>query len=128
MAIKYKKVKQRIINKSGEEKEVYYARACKRRRVDLNEVADHLSQLTTLSRPDVYCVLIALADTIPHYLLNNKSVELGDLGTISLHFTSNSNESEKEVTWRSIKDLKVQFRAGKRIKEKLKHASFKMVK
>lgn len=127
MSINYKKVKQIIKDQNGNEKEIYYARACQRQRVKLDKLAERIASYCTLSSVDVKSVLIALTDTIPDYLLDNKSVELGDLGTISLHFTSESTESEDEVTWRSIKDMRVQFRAGKRIKKQLKQVNFKLV-
>ncbi|MCT4589946.1 MAG: hypothetical protein N4A71_19125 [Carboxylicivirga sp.] len=128
MALKYKKVKQIVKDKSGQEKEVFYARSCKRQKIELNVVAEHIASYTTLSRGEVHAVLLALADTIPNYLLDNQSVELGDLGIISLHMSSRCEEKEEDVSWRSIKDLKVQFRAGKRLKNRIKHASFKWVK
>ncbi len=128
MSLKYKKVRQPVADADGNQREIHYARACKRRRVKLDEVAEHIASYTTLSRGEVHSVLIALTDSIPGYLLDNQSVELGDLGTLSLHFTSHSEETEEAVTWRSIKDLKVQFRAGMRFKKKLKNAHFKLVK
>jgi len=128
MAIKYKKIKQTVKDKNGDEKAIYYARSCKRNIVSLDQIAERIAGYTTLSRGEVHGVLYALADTIPQYLLDNESVELGDLGILSLHLSSQSEEKEEDVTWRSIKELKVQFRASKRIKKQLKNASFKLVK
>ncbi|MBR8537128.1 hypothetical protein KDU71_16280 [Carboxylicivirga sediminis] len=128
MTINYKKVKQIVKDKNGNEKEVYYARSCQRRKIDLYDLAERLASYSILSPVDIHSVLIGLADVIPEYLMDNKSVDLGDLGIISLHLSSHSEETEEAVTWRSIKDLKVQFRAGVRFKKKLKHASFKLVK
>ncbi|MCG8579099.1 MAG: HU family DNA-binding protein [Bacteroidales bacterium] len=128
MAVKYKKVKQVVKDKNGNEKEVFYARSCERRKIRLNDIAERIARYTTLTRGEVHSVLMALADTIPDYLLDNESVELGDLGILSLHLGSHCEEKEEDVSWRSIKDLKVQFRAGKRIKDRLKYANFKLVK
>ena len=128
MTIKYKKIKQLVKGADGTSREIHYARACNRQRVKLDEVADHIADYTSLSRGEVHAVLMALTDSIPRYLLDNQTVELGDLGTLSLHFTSQSEERAEAVSWRSIKDLKVQFRAGLRLKKRLKHASYELVK
>lgn len=128
MSIKYKKVKQRVTNAKGQVKEVFFARACQRHKVTLDDVAEHIAGYTSLSRSDVHSVLIALSDTIPDYLLDNNAVELGDLGIFSLHFNSQSEEAEEKVTWRSIQELKIRFRPGKRIKDRLKFPSFKLAK
>jgi hypothetical protein len=71
---------------------------------------------------------LALADKIPEYLLDNKSVELGDLGIISLHLSSRCEAKEEDVNKRSIKEVKVQYRANKRIKDRLKRAKFELAK
>jgi predicted histone-like DNA-binding protein len=128
MAIRYKKIKQTIRDKNGEEKEVFYARSCERDIVDINKLADHIASYTVLSSIDVRSVLMALPDKIPEYLLDNKSVELGDLGIISLHLSSRCEAKEEDVNKRSIKEVKVQYRANKRIKDRLKRAKFELAK
>jgi len=127
MAIKYKVIKQGATPLTQTNKSYYTARACKRSLVGLDEIAELLSLRSTLSKADVFATLIALTEAIPEYLLNNQSVQLGDLGTVSLHLSSKSESTPEDVTWRSIKELKVQFRAGKEIKKSLKSAHFKKV-
>ncbi len=127
MAIKYKVIEQppSLLSKSG--KPSYNARACARKRVSMENIAEVIERSSSLTKGDIYSTLIALTDLIPTYLLNNESVELGRLGTLSLSLSSKSEAQPEAVTWRSIKELKVQFRAGTQLKDKLKYAHFKRV-
>ncbi|WP_289053116.1 HU family DNA-binding protein [Carboxylicivirga marina] len=127
MAIKYKVIKQPPNKLSTTGKPSYNARACERSRVSLDEISEIIQRNSSLSKADVYSTLISLTDIIPDFLLNNQSVDLGKLGTISLHLSSHSEDQPEDVTWRSIKELKVQFRAGKELKKELKKAHFKRV-
>lgn len=128
MTLKYKVIHQQAKADNGTEKDLYYARACQRGLVDLNAVAGMLASRSSVSRGDVYLTLIGLTDLIPQLLLENKAVSLGELGIISLHFGSEVKPNKADVTHRCIKNLKVQFRAGKLIKDALRFPNFKRVK
>ncbi len=127
MAIKYKVVKQGVNRLSNTNREYYFAHACGRRKISLEKLAERMSRRSTLSRGDIYATLIELTDIIPECLLENESVQLGSLGTFSLSLSSRSEARAEDVSWRSIKNVKVQFRAGKEMKEQLTDISFKKV-
>lgn len=127
MAIKYKVIEQPPSKLSVTNKPTYNARACKRYKASLKDIAEAIQRRSSLTKAEVYGVLISLTDIIPDLLLDNKSVDLGDLGTISLHLSSKSEDKPEDVSWRSIKELKVKFRASVELKKNLKEAHFKRV-
>lgn len=127
MAINYKIVKQGNTPLTDPDREYYTARVCSRSKISLKKIAERISQRCTLSKADIYGTLVELTTIIPECLLENQSVELGSLGTFSCSISSQSEASPEEVTWRSIKGLKVQFRAGKELKEELRDVQFKRV-
>jgi predicted histone-like DNA-binding protein len=127
MTLKYKVIHLQASVKDGTVKDLYYARAVKRRKVDVDELSKMISQMSSFSRPDVIGVLTALSDIIPTLLIENKTVQLGDLGTFSLHFKSDCADSPDKVSYRSIKGLNIRFRVGKWLKENLTDIHFKRV-
>lgn len=124
MAIKYKVIQQEVTTKSVEKEFRYYARACDRSRMDLEAISKIISRRSTLSPGDIQHVLTALTELIPELLIDNQSVHLGDLGTISLHLRSRGEDSPKGVTSRSITELRAAFRAGRKLKKGLTDARF----
>jgi predicted histone-like DNA-binding protein len=124
MSINYKVIEQPASKLSTTGKPTYNARACGRKRMSLDKIAETIQRRSSLSKGDVYSTLISLTDLIPDLLLTNHTVDLGDLGTLSLHLSSKSEERAEDVTWRSVKELKVQFRASKELKKNLKKANF----
>ncbi|MBS2210456.1 HU family DNA-binding protein [Carboxylicivirga mesophila] len=127
MAVKYKVVKQGVNRLSNTDRNYYFAHACGRSKIGLEKLAERISRRCTLSRGDIYATLVELTDIIPEFLLENQSVQLGDMGTFSLSLSSSSEAKAEDVSWRSIKEVKVQFRAGKEMKEQLKDVTFKKV-
>ena len=63
----------------------YFTRATDLRRVDLEELAQSISEGgTTVGKADVYAVLIALTDELARRLPDGQSIHLGDLGIFIL--------------------------------------------
>jgi len=124
MALKYKAVAHKL----PQQPEKFYARACNRHKVTLDDLATMISRNSSASRADVVMVLTSVTDLVPSLLLQNNSVQLGELGTISLHFNSKGELSEEAVTWRSVNRVRVRLRAGLMFKKKLDKISLKRVK
>ncbi len=124
MAIKYKVIQQEVMTKTGEKQLRYYARACDRSRMNLEAISKIISRRSTLSPGDIQHVLTALTELVPELLINNQTVRLGELGTISLHLRSQGADSHQAVTSRSITDLRAAFRVGKKLKQGLTEARF----
>jgi predicted histone-like DNA-binding protein len=125
MAIHYKIVKQAEPGIMGGGNYKYYARACGTRKINLREISDMLAQRSALSPGDVFGTVIGLVDLIPGLLMDGHTVEVGELGTFSLSLKSKGENSKDEVSYRSIKNLKINFRAGSRLKDVLAYAKFR---
>lgn len=124
MTIHYKVIKAAQPGVKGGGSYQYYARINNRKKIELDELAGDIANSCTLRKSDVYAVLIELTERIPDYLLDNCSVQLGQLGIFSLHAQSRASETEEEVNETKITNLNIAFRPGSKIKERLKPAKF----
>ena len=103
----------------------YFARATDLRRVDLEELAQSISEGgTTVGRADVYAVLIALTDELARRLPDGQSIHLGDLGYFYPALKSATVATSDEVRASSITEANVRFVPGKRLKNEMKTAKF----
>lgn len=75
------------------------------------EVADRLSQISTVSRADVYAVLMDLAGVLADYMSQGRSVKIDGLGTFYYTCTSNGNgaETADKVNASQITGVRVRF-------------------
>ncbi len=106
-------------NPQNREEKKYYATVATRGSIDLDGLADLISKFSSLSRGDVYSVLLNLLDAVPAQLLDGKTVKLGKLGTLSLNVDSEGVATAKEVTGDIVKGVHVNFRPGVEFKNDL---------
>tara|TARA_R110001592_G_scaffold212230_1_gene464434 strand:- start:134 stop:526 length:393 start_codon:yes stop_codon:yes gene_type:complete len=127
MAVYYKPVKIKTpLSKDGK-KEKFYPRVANREKEDLRGIAERISDMSTFSRSDVVGVLEAFTQLIPQLLKDNTSVELGDLGTFSLHISAEGVDSEEQVTRHCIKKSTIAFRPSKRLKQDIAKADYRKI-
>ena len=79
--------------------------------VATKEVADRLSQISTVSRADVYAVLMDLAGVLADYMAQGRSVKIDGLGTFYYTLTAGGNgvESADKVSASQITGVRVRF-------------------
>jgi len=87
---------------------------------DIDGLAALIADKSTISRPDVYAVIIALLETIIKELEAGRSVKLGKLGTFALSVNSGGTDKADDVTGALIKKARVIYRPGMEIKDMLK--------
>jgi predicted histone-like DNA-binding protein len=80
--------------------------------------------LSSLSRGDVANVINSLIDTVPKYLLMNKSVNMGELGTFRLSFTSEGVEDPEDFTVDKISGVRILFVPSTELRKKLENIHF----
>ena len=124
MTVKYRLVKQATPGVKGGGQYKYYARACDRTKATLDELADALALRSSLTRGDVVSTLVGLIDLIPELLLDNRTVELGELGTFSLNLKSEGSDEPRTDGFRLIKSTEISFRASTRLKRAVKRADY----
>lgn len=121
MTVKYRLIKQATPGVKGGGQYKYYARACDRTKASLDELADTLAKRSSLTRGDVVATLVGLIDLIPELLLDNRTVELGELGTFSLNLKSEASDEARTDGFRLIKSAEISFRASPRLKRAVKY-------
>lgn len=79
--------------------------------VTTKEVADRLAQISTVSRADVYAVLMDLAGVLADYMSQGRSIKIDGLGTFYYTCTSNGNgvDSADKVNASQITGVRVRF-------------------
>ncbi len=127
MAIPYQAVKtaQAGVNGGGQYK--YYARAGKRELYSYRELSKSIAKISTVSEIDAAAVLAAFAKLIPDLLKEGKSIDLGDLGILSVHLKSEGRESAEDVRPNTIKGVRIHFRPSVQLKKEMNNAEFRKV-
>jgi predicted histone-like DNA-binding protein len=121
-------MKYKVVNrKNPQERESpgkWYATPINEGKVTQQEIAADIVNLSSLSRGDVANVISSLIDTIPKYLIMNKSVALGELGTMRISFTSEGVETPEEFTASKISGIRILFVPSPELRKKLQNIHF----
>lgn len=92
--------------------------------VTIRMISEDISKSCTLTTTDIMAVIESLSERLPFYLVNGHSVRLGDFGIFKISFRSDGKDTEKEVTSSSIKNIKILFRPGTLLKDRLSKTTF----
>ena len=114
--MKYRLIKRsNPVDRSAPEK--YYATPVVSGRIDRRQIADDLVLISSLSRGDISSVIENFLDAIPKYLLKGHSVQLGDLGTFRISFSSEGVDDPDSFTVGMIRGHKIIFTPGPAFKK-----------
>jgi predicted histone-like DNA-binding protein len=102
----------------------WYAAPVNDGKVTQQEIAVDIVNLSSLSRGDVGNSINSLIDTIPKYLLMGKSVNLGELGTFRISFSSEGVDDTKNFTVDKISGVRVLFTPSTELRKKLESIRF----
>lgn len=106
----------------------WYAQAIGTTTIDLERLAGLISRSTTMSKGDIWGVLISIEEEIISALQSGYQVELGNLCTFYPTVRSEGVRSEKEFNQRKhIKETGVRIRPGKKIVNQLKKITLKRI-
>lgn len=87
--------------------------------ISLRELAEEISNASSVNQADVSAVVEALITLIPNHIMNGQSVRLGDLGIMKLSFEASGEDKAEKVSSKNIKRKKIIFRPSTIIKDKL---------
>lgn len=90
----------------------FYAQAQARGDVNIREMASRIQGTCTVTKADVYAVLVALEDVIVEALQNGEIVRLGDLCTLQVGLSGKGTLTEEEYEDTLIKKARINFRPG----------------
>ena len=128
MSIKYKIVKTGKPGKTGAESTAYQPRIYNRKTVKADDLIKFLKSRTPVPKSDIVRVLYLFSEAVTELLLDNCSVEIPNLGTLSLTIQGVSVSQPEEITDDAINKLGVAFRPNKVLKQELKKAIFQQGK
>jgi len=106
------------------DEEKWYAAPVNDGKVTKTEVVKEIVNMSSLSRGDVSNTIENLIDIVPKYLLMGKSVNLGELGTLRLSFSSKGVEKPEEFNVSLIKGVRIVFTPSTEFKNSLKTIKF----
>ena len=90
----------------------YYAQAQARGDVNIREMAERIQSTCTVTKADVYAVLISLEDVVKEAIQNGEIVRLGDLCTLQVGLSGKGTLTEEEYEDSLIKKARINFRPG----------------
>lgn len=102
----------------------YYPRATKTGEIDLDELAEQISNDTTVTQADCYAVIISLVSAVSKELENGKIVRVGHLGSFQISVKGTGSATKEEVSPKNVKSASIVFRPGKKFKTMLQHLKF----
>ena len=95
--------------------------------ISIREMAERIQANCTVTKADVYAVLVALEDVIIDALKGGEIVRLGDLGSFQISISSKGAETEKDSSDSLIKKARINFRPGTALAGMLTTLSFSKV-
>lgn len=124
--MKYKVVqKTNPQNVTAEKK--WYAQIVTDGEVSMQELVDEIEKFSALSEPDIRGVIIALENVVQKKLAEGKIVRFEQLGTLYPSLSSDPSDTEDGVTSANIKNVRVNYRPGKRIIDAMRNVTKKRV-
>ncbi|MBR4043659.1 MAG: HU family DNA-binding protein [Bacteroidaceae bacterium] len=120
-------VSPRINPRDKEAAPKFYAQAQARGDVNIREMATRIQSTCTVTKADVYAVLVALEDVIVEALQNGEIVRLGELGTFQLSISGKGAVTEEDYDVSLIKKARINFRPGLTLAGMLSGLSFSKV-
>ena len=105
----------------------FYAQAQARGDVNIREMATRIQGSCTVTKADVYAVLVALEDVIVEALQNGEIVRLGELGTFQVSLSGKGAVTSEDYDASLIKKVRINFRPGLTLAGMLDSLSFSKV-
>lgn len=117
MAVNYSLVKQAVKVGDSKSTKKFYARAQVAGTTSLKQISNMVSSQTTVSRADVYAVLISTVTNLIEELKRGNQVELGELGKFRVQIKSEGAEkADNFSSSNNITGVNIQFVPGNELK------------
>ena len=105
----------------------YYGHVQARGDVSLREMSERIQATCTVTKADVYAVLVALEDVITEALRRCEIVRLCDLGTFQIGIASKGTLTEEDYDTSLIKKARINFRPGSALVGVLSNLTYQKV-
>lgn len=128
MSIKYNLIQKTEPGVAGGGTKKWYATIKNDGELTVDDLVEQIEKFSALSEADIRGVIIALENVIQKELTNGRIIRMDKLGSFYPSLSSEGAATEEEFNASMIKGAKVNYRAGKRITDALKTATFTKVK
>ena len=96
--------------------------------INIREMAERIQGSCTVTKADVYAVLVALEDVISESIQKGEIVRLMDIGTFRVGISTKGALKEEDFNDALIKKTRILFRPGSVLQNALAHINFTKVK
>ena len=96
--------------------------------INIREMADRIQQSCTVTKADVYAVLVALEDVISESIQKGEIVRLMDIGTFRVGISTKGALKEEDFNDALIKKSRILFRPGSVLQNAIANLNFTKVK
>jgi predicted histone-like DNA-binding protein len=103
----------------------WYATPASRGRITIDELSKDIAGSSSLSQGDIANVLKSLLQCVPKYLLLGMSVDMGDMGSMRISFSSEGFEQKDAFNASSIGGVKIIYTPSTKLKHALLDSKFK---
>jgi predicted histone-like DNA-binding protein len=94
--------------------------------VTKSDLAKEITAISSLSKGDVSNVIECILEVIPKYLLMGKSVNLGEIGTFRISFSSEGVDEKADFNVGKIDGVKIIFTPSTELKKQLNDIHFEL--
>ena len=105
-------VAPRINPRDKEAAPKYYGRVQANGDVNIREMSERIQASCTVTKADVYAVLVSMEDVIIDALKSGEIVRLGDLGTFQIGLSGKGALTEEDYDTSLIQKARINFRPG----------------
>ena len=96
--------------------------------INIREMAERIQQSCTVTKADVFAVLVALEDVISESIQKGEIVRLMDIGTLRVGISTKGALKEEDFNDALIKKTRLLFRPGSILQNALANLNFTKVK
>ena len=106
----------------------YYGNVKSSGDINIREMAERIQGSCTVTKADVYAVLVALEDVISESIQKGEIVRLMDIGTLRVGISTKGALKEEDFNEALIKKARIIFRPGNILSNALANINFTKVK
>lgn len=125
MSIKFNVIERGQPGVAGGGKKKFYANAITDGESDIDDLTRQIEKISTVSGADIRAVLYSLVDVLPQTLSDGKIARMGDLGYFRISISSTGHEKEGDVNSSSVKNSKIIFTPGPKLKTMLNNLEYR---
>ena len=117
----YSMIRYKVISRKNPQthEKKFYGTAAEVLPVDLNTVANEISNTCTLTVHDIKAVMSALEEAVYNHLLQGQSIRFGDLGSFHARMSSKGAETPEKFTSSMVRGLLVRFTPSANLRKML---------